>query len=222
MLQRRYVRRRRMPRRRSLPLTAAADARAVFRACGNHLSRGSASPMPEEVLVRAFVFAIVCSSLSLGCGGKILAGTSTGDGANGDGASGGNAGGGATQTADAADAGTPSANDPFHVGDDWSGKFICEGGPADLDLHIVAMHDDEIDDALFQFDLDGVTGSYHVYGDFDSATAAVNLAPGEWISLPTGYANWPLVGMTGTASADSFTGMMTSTACGEFALTKER
>src|SRR5690349_20806640 len=101
--------------------------------------------------MRARVFVVVCLSFALaGCGGKVLASSSksTSDTS-------------AANPVDDPDAGTPSATDPFAVGDDWVGTYLCEGGPAKLDLHIVAMHDDAVVDALFQFDPDGVKGSYH-------------------------------------------------------------
>ena len=103
--------------------------------------------------MRVLVIAVGCISASItGCGGKILAETTTDLRGSG---------------TEAVDAGTPSANDPFYAGDDWVGTYTCNGELTSLDLHIVAMHDDSIDDALFEFDLEGITGSYHVNGAFD-------------------------------------------------------
>jgi hypothetical protein len=109
--------------------------------------------------------------------------------------------------------------DPFHPGQSWIGTYTCAQGLTDLDLKIVATHDDVIDDAIFVFDWEsgGVIGSYHMSGTFDPSTGGATLTPGDWIEQPEG---WFSVGMSGPASASGFSGDITNASCTTFTVTK--
>ena len=74
-----------------------------------------------------------------------------------------------------------------------------------------------------EFDLEGITGSYHVNGAFDPETSELNLAPGDWVKDPStnGHGKWSVVGLAGTVQGDSYSGFVTSTACREFSLNKK-
>jgi hypothetical protein len=115
--------------------------------------------------------------------------------------------------------------DPFHPGQSWIGTYTCAQGLTDLDLKIVATHDDVIDDAVFVFDWKGgnVIGSYHLSGTFDASTGVATFTPGEWIDQPGGAGNvdsWFSVGMHGSASASGFSGDITNGSCTTFSLEK--
>lgn len=152
--------------------------------------------------------------LTAACGGRILQGsdsiTSEDDPA-------------ATTPDSRPDAGEKSQaakfTDPFAPGQDWTGTYTCEQGLTDLDLKIVAMHDDTIDDALFDFDWEGgpTTGSYHLSGSFDPSSGIATLTPGNWVDQPSG---WISVGMSGPASENGFSGNITNGACTTFSITK--
>ncbi len=112
-----------------------------------------------------------------------------------------------------------SGNDPFRPGQDWFGTYTCPQGLTQLDLRIVAMHDDVIDDAEFIFDWTGgnESGSYSMTGAFDPATGIATFTPSAWISRPG--PSWYMVGLSGTATTSTYGGDITSTTCGAFSVT---
>ena len=125
-----------------------------------------------------------------------------------------------------ADAATPPEGDaalpnPFVVGDDWTGTYVCAQGVTNLTLHVLAVSGDAIDDAVFDFDWTSgsVTGSYHLSGTYDPTTDHARFAPGAWIAQPAG---WFSVGMDGTVDPTTpvYAGHITDSSCAAFSVTR--
>jgi hypothetical protein len=161
-------------------------------------------------MVPARALFAVAFVLTAGCGGKILGETAPSD---------------TDEPNDNPGAASQPAKfvDPFHPGESWIGNYTCAQGDTDLDFKIVAMHGDFIDDAIFVFDWEsgGVTGSFHMSGSFDPTSGTATFTPGAWIDQPSSSGEaWFSVGMTGPASASTFSGSITNESCGAFSLTK--
>lgn len=110
---------------------------------------------------------------------------------------------------------------PFDPGDNWTGTYTCPQGVTNLDLVVVSTDGASIV-ALFDFTFEAITGSFYLDGTFDKSTGVATFQPGAWIDQPPG---WFTVGMTGTvdvcASPMTYTGAITATGCGSFALTRQ-
>lgn len=112
------------------------------------------------------------------------------------------------------------AHDPFHAGDHWRGTYTCPQGSTALDLVIVSVDGSDITDALFDYDWNGVTGSFHLSGTFDAESGHATFLDGAWISRPS--SEWYSVGLDGTATESSYAGLIVGKGCGSFSLTRIR
>ncbi len=117
----------------------------------------------------------------------------------------------------------PPAGPAFAAGQHWIGSYTCPQGLTELDLQIVATSGDHIDDAIFAFDwvAGGMTGSFHMSGQYQSATRSLALEDGAWIDYP-GYGWWS-VSMNGALdpSLTTYSGAITTPNCGSFSVTRQ-
>ncbi len=105
----------------------------------------------------------------------------------------------------------------------WSGHYTCAQGNTALSLTITPLEGSRVS-ALFHFEAPannpGVpTGCFEMLGDFDPASARLELRPWRWLHRPPG---WVMVGIDGQIGADGLglTGTVRGPGCTVFALTR--
>jgi len=113
-----------------------------------------------------------------------------------------------------------NSSDKFTPIGDWIGRYTCHQGDTGGTLHIAHV-DGQNFDGTFRFygtpkNPSVPSGSYDVYGQYDSLSHRILINPGKWIEHPPSYYNTVIVGIF-DANKEMFSGVFQGiTGCTSF------
>lgn len=109
---------------------------------------------------------------------------------------------------------TVSANaDAFKKGQVWEGHYLCPGVKSAMKLHIKDIQHKTYVDGIFEFNSNGIMGSYRVLGFYQPDTSLVRFETREWIVKPKGF---HAIGFVGYINGDTFNGNIKYSRCTKF------